>query len=307
MAKLKGSLDSLKKANVKLNQQLQVKAATESKKTDSLLALVKTVQKTQSEQAKTTEKPVVVVKKDSIPNAPVKKDVAIAVKKDSASIHVAIKKDSSGTKAVKVAVQPKDSSKTKLVKAVVQPQTVQQQVKDSSATKIVKVAVQPKPQALVPHMTSGRFFNEPTTDENHCLTVKELSDVFDTIIKGNVCTTRWYTLSDGFNIQILHPIEWLKLVMEAYASIDNTITDTKKFIEAINASDTAVSNESMSPTRNYYWGPDGKIAFIDDYKWSSHKNLPVITYKGYPVIKGTCGNAQLPIVPISKNASTAKF
>jgi hypothetical protein len=86
--------------------------------------------------------------------------------------------------------------------------------------------------------------------------------------------------------------------MEAYVSIDNTITDTKKFIEAINASDTAVSNKSMIPTRNYYWGPNGKITFIDHYEWSFYKNLPIIVYKGIPVIKRTCGNPQLPIVPI---------
>ena len=153
-------------------------------------------------------------------------------------------------------------------------------------------------QAQKDTMTSGRLTIVPVAEINHLLSVQEMSDIMDTIIRGNVDTKKWYTLSDGFKLKIPHPTEWLELILRCYRVIDIYITK-ENLVDAINASYTALSNGSMSPTRNYYWGPNtkinpnGKIAFMDDYNWSYHKDIPVIVYKGYPVIKRSCGNPQL--------------
>ena len=170
--------------------------------------------------------------------------------------------------------------------------------KKDSAT-IKKVVSKPGVMPVVEKdtMSSGRFTKVLVADINHYVTVEETSNIIDTILKGNVDVTKMYTLSDGFRIKILHPVDWLRLMMEAYVSIDSTITDTKKFLEAVNNSETATWDDKMLPTRNYYWSQYGSITFIPDYNGTAY-SARVITYKGYPVMKMNCMNPQLP-TPVS--------
>jgi hypothetical protein len=146
--------------------------------------------------------------------------------------------------------------------------------------------------AQTPYMTSGRLFNFPITDRGHNFTVKEISDIADTIINHEtVDTKKWYLLSSGLKVQILHPTEWINLIWRCYQVIDLSVTK-ENLVEAINASEIKIWNTKMLPTRNYYWSAYGAIAFIPNYNGTAHQT-PVISYKGCPVIKTSCGNPQL--------------
>ena len=168
--------------------------------------------------------------------------------------------------------------------------TIQPQAKNdvSVNTQNVQVSV---PQ-LVPHMTSGRFYNEPVADANHLLTKEEIAEMYAFGRDSVVDPQKWYTLSSGLKVQLLHPKEWNSLVLKSYQAIDKNITE-ENIIEAIESSDAGVWNNSMPVTKNYYWSQYGKITCMNDYNGTAVK-ADVITYKGNPVVKRSCANPQLP-------------
>ena len=165
---------------------------------------------------------------------------------------------------------------------------------DSSKAKQPVVQKTQAQVSLVPFMSSGRWFNTPNTEKHHQFTVSEISEIVTIITKSDkISPSKWYTLSSGLQVQILHSDEWLGLVMGCYLSIDDNITDKEEFLQAVNASDTATWNCNMPLTKNYYWSAKtSKVEFIKDYTGTTFK-APVITYKGSPVIKRSCGNPEL--------------
>ena len=174
--------------------------------------------------------------------------------------------------------------------------TIQPQAKNdvSVNTQNVQVSVPQSVPQLVPHMTSGRFFNEPITDANHLLTKEEIAEMYAFGRDSVMNPQKWYTLSSGLKVQLLHPKEWNSLVLKSYQAIDKNITE-ENIIEAIEASEATVWNSSMPLTKNYYWSHLGQIACINDYNGAClEQKVAVITYKGSPTVKRSCANPQLP-------------
>jgi len=152
--------------------------------------------------------------------------------------------------------------------------------------------------AQTPFMTSGRLFNIPIEKKGHLLTPKEVAEMFE-LCMHDIKPTTWYTLTTGLKVQILHADAWSTLVYASYKAIDDSV-DVNNITKAILASDTTKEwTTSMPLTRNYYWSAYGAVAFIDNYNGTGHQ-APVITYKGFPVIKRSCGNPQLMVSKAEK-------
>ena len=158
-------------------------------------------------------------------------------------------------------------------------------------------------QAQTAFMTSGRLFNFPTTEKGHLLNVKECSEIAQLCIDGNVNRNKWYTLSSGLKVQILHPSEWLTLVLESYRAIDNNITEGN-LVEAINASEETTLNSNTPKTKNYYWSAKGGVDYIDNYNGNGEA-IPIIAYKGCSTIKRSCGNPQIIKEKPKQNTNTS--
>ena len=271
-------VDSLEKVVNQLVQELQKEkkdVANLNGKVDSLTTENK---KLKAETAKVsvvnTTAPVSTVSKTTKPTVPVV--TATKTVKDS---------------TVTVTTNPSTKVAPKIPDAV---KTVPDVIKAADAIKPKEQVKEPK---LVPFMTSGRFFNRTESAKDSNFTKYDMADVVDTIARGNVNPNKWYTLSSGMQVQILHPISWLKTAAEAYVAVDTSINTVKKLSEAIRNSTDTIWSEKMGLTRNYYWSDvslGNKLTFLPDYNGAPHHAL-VIAYKGHPMIKRSCGNLQLPI------------
>ena len=157
--------------------------------------------------------------------------------------------------------------------------------------------------------TTGRWME--FSIQNYSLTVSDLSEIVTNNKNGRDETT----LPSGCKVKVLHPEEWLGLVLQSYQTIDNSIT-IENLVEAINASTATTWSSNMPFTKNYYWSKNGNVAFINDYTGTTFAT-PVIVYKGYPVIKRSCGNPVIikttppistltNIIPNNNNNSTIK-
>jgi hypothetical protein len=293
---LRAELTKQKKANEKLTAKL----TTLNAKFDSLANKLKNQNEQLQGQKTTAENEKAKAKSDSITAVNLEKQKTAELQKQKAAelekqktIEVKKVEVQKSTEAIKpsIVVVKGDSLLKAASKTAIETSPV--------AKTTVKDTVKKAPSVPVAFMTSGRLFNVPVTDKDHYFTVKEVSEILDTIINGKPSTTKWYTLASGLQVQMLHPVEWTKLVMMAYVSIDSSLTNTKKFLDAVKSSDTADWNAGMYLTNNYYWSAYGKVAFIPDYNGTTH-GAKVITFKGFPVLKMNCLNPQLP----AKSAAT---
>jgi len=145
--------------------------------------------------------------------------------------------------------------------------------------------------------TSGRWFK--FSQKGYTLKVADLSVIIKSIEKGEDIV--W--LNIGCKAQILHPQDWLTLVIQCYQAIDNTVNNSN-IIDAINNSQLFYWGDDISvKVKNYYWGENGGTYFINDYNGFAADpsgKIPVILYKGYPVMKMTCGNPLLNTITITK-------
>ena len=279
------------------NKKTNAKLTALNSKMDSL---IKVTNKLQAENAQLKAKPVVQETKVA----------DLSKKVDSLEVENADKAQQLKTQSIVVVEKKETLVVAEQQKIVETPKEVKKEVSTVTTEitpivekKEVKKEVSVKADTII--YTSGRFFNikiartegQKYFKKDYFFSVQQVSDIVDTIIKGKVITTKWYTISMGIKVQILQPVEWMKLVMEAYVSVDNSINDLKKLAEAIKASEATIWTKDMSKTRNYYWSQDGKRAYLDG---SDHKGysgaafkIPVIVYKGSPVIKRSCLNPQI--------------
>jgi hypothetical protein len=145
--------------------------------------------------------------------------------------------------------------------------------------------------AQTPSMTSGRFNNIPLANKGYNFSKEDFVEYASICMDSVVTSTKWFTLSSGIKVQILHPAEWLSLILQCYQVIDSSVTK-ENLLDAIKASDEAVWTNTQIITKNYYWADGGGIDCMNPYNGSAHA-IPIIEYKGYPVIKRSCGNPLL--------------
>ena len=145
-------------------------------------------------------------------------------------------------------------------------------------------------QAQIYYPTTGRLFE--FSQKNYVLTIADVSAIIGTIKSGNSELTN----STGCKIKILHPKEWLNLVIKCYQTVDSTI-NSDNIINAVNNSQLSNWSSDISvKVRNYYWGANGGVYFINDYNgFYVDPNMPIIIYNGYPVMKMSCGNPLMPL------------
>ena len=138
--------------------------------------------------------------------------------------------------------------------------------------------------------TTGGWFN--TSKYQYMFTKHSILEIHNTINKGGINPSTWYTLTDGVQVQILHAQKWDSLLLRSYQVIDNTVTKDN-LSEAINASEEVNWDNNMPPTKNSYWSTKTNDAdFVKDYTGAPN-GYRTLCYKKNPTVKlQFCANTE---------------
>ena len=149
-------------------------------------------------------------------------------------------------------------------------------------------------QAQTAYTTTGNWFNFSTA--HYEIKIIDELLIVDTIASGKVSTTKWYTLSSGVKIQILHPQPYLDLLNESYGT--SNLEDLK---DSLKASKETLWNINMPLTNNsWFCLLTNTTKYVPNYSGAA-KLFPVIALSGKAKIKRSCGNVQIPIVTLVVN------
>ena len=127
-------------------------------------------------------------------------------------------------------------------------------------------------------------------NEKYIPSAKDYAEVVKKINTGTVVAGKWYSFSCGEEYQILHPTEWVNLLLTCYQATDNTIT-RENLAVTISNDDEVKWGDDLLKTSNYYWSKNGDIRFVPEYS-GLEQNVKVIIHNGRVTLKQICGNPQ---------------